>query len=220
MKYFIISQPKSGTYLLANLLVEFGIKHSYIHVGENKYEKYDPKNLDEAVRNPSKYSVKSNLENSLSLVENGSLAVSHIGHSEKKVKLLKDFKKILITRDRREIGESAERWKKDYKRGKYVKHINLKYDYESIERWKEEEDVFHLEFNDIIKINTEKLDELQMHLFPSRDDLQDSVLCARNAMSKDSITKSQFRGTEKKKVNTFDYLQIKFSKLFSKLFKK
>ena len=217
MKYFIISQPKSGTYLLANLLVEFGIKHSYMHIREERYEKYDPNNLDESARNPSKYSFNSHLENTLTLIEEGSLAVSHLEHSEKKVELLKDFKKILITRDGKEIRESAKRWKKDYKRGK---GMPPKYDYEAIERWKEEEDVFHLDFGDIININKSKLDELQKHLFPRRGNLYNSESCAKNAMAKDSITKSQFRGTEKKMVTTFESLQIRLSKLFSKLFKR
>lgn len=188
-----------------------------MHIGEERYEKYDPNNLDECARNPSKYSFASALEKTVSLIAEGNLAVSHLEHSEKKAQMLKDFKKILITRNRKEIGESAARWKKDYKRGK---GMPPKYDYESIEKWSEEKDVFHIDFYDIININKVKLDELQRYLFPEKDNLYDSALCARTAMSKDSITKSQFRGTGKKMVTNLEHLQIRFSKLFSRLFKK
>jgi len=206
LKYFIISQPKSGTHLLANLLVEFGIKHSYMHIAPGHYRKINVKQLDDSVRNPNKHFFKSKFKDSLNLIDTRNFAVGHISHTVENVTSLKDFKKILITRNEEDIIKSAKRWREDYGGGADVSRENL----ESIRSWTRESDVFHITFEDIINTEKDKLDQLQKYIFPTRRKLENSVVHAKKAMAKDSFTKSKMRGSVKKRIKNKTLHRVNF----------
>jgi len=93
MKYLILSQPKSGTYLASNLLKNLDINQSFIHLSLEKYEDYTNADLDHAKNNPKKYSHKLNLSESVKLIKDGFFAVGHIPCTNETQAILKDFKK-------------------------------------------------------------------------------------------------------------------------------
>jgi len=185
MKYFIISQPKAGTYLLSNVLIELGIEPTHLHISTTNYQDYSSKEID-AATNPKKYSKKIPMEESLRLIGNNSFAVGHIPYNNTTEILLKDFKKILITRDTNGIKESFERFKKEFqRRNRYNKTLN-----DNIEMWKKT-NIFHIKFEEVISKNAEKIDSLQTYLFNKINVNSENAL--ENALNNPSLTKSSIR---------------------------
>lgn len=185
MKCFIISQPKAGTYLLSNVLIELGIKPTHLHISNKKYEDYSSKDAD-AVKNPKKYSKNIPIQQSLKLIENNSFAVGHLPHNNKTEILLKDFKKILLTRNVKSIKKSWHRFNKDYQRENDFNEELLK----RIELWKNC-NIFHITFEELISKDIRKLDSLQLFLFNKIN--LNSAIALNNALNSDSLTKSSIR---------------------------
>lgn len=185
MKYFIISQPKAGTYLLSNVLIELGIIPTHLHISENKYEDYSNKDID-AVKYPKRYSKKVPIEQSLKLIGDNFFAVGHLSYSNDKEELLKDFKKILITRNTEDIKQSWEQFYKDYGRKNGFKEELLN----GIELWKKS-NIFHITFEELITKDIEKLNSLQLFLFGKVK--MDSINVLDTALKKPSLTKSSIR---------------------------
>ena len=183
MRYFIISLPKSGTYLAANLYQELGIDFSYIHYNVGGYTKYDPNNFEDSKKNPVKYTNKGPLIETIDLLGENQVAVGHIKHEPRFVELFKPLNKVLMTRRRLDIDASAKRWK-EYS-GRNVSSVLSTIP--AILEWRDEPDVFVLNFNDINNCNVERIDELQKHLFGEVK--VDSELAVERALSKDSMTK-------------------------------
>lgn len=186
MKYFIISQPKAGTYLCANLLQEFNIGFEGLHFTLNKYQRYDLNNLEDCRKNRSKYSIKSPIHESINQIKDSHLGVGHLGYTNDTESLLKDFKKILLVRDKTSSTKSWKTWAKITGKspnselitdGKRV----------SIEKWSGKENVFVLNFYDMINHNLEKINELQTFLFGTV--VFDSKESIDKALKKDSLTK-------------------------------
>lgn len=190
MKYFILSQPKAGTYLCANLLQEFDIGFQGLHYTTHKYEKYDLNNLEECRKNRKKFSIKIPIHESIKLINDNEVGVGHLGYNNETEIILKDFKKILLVRDRHSCKESWIKWAKVTGKSSDSELItNGKRT--SIENWKNKENVFTLQFNDMIEKNQEKLDGLQMFLFNSIK--FNSKACMKHALKKDSLTKDKNR---------------------------
>ena len=185
MKYFIISQPKSGTYLLSNILIELGITPTHLHISNEKYEDYSSKDTD-TVKNPKKYSKNIPIEQSLKLIRDESFAVGHLPYSDTTEELLKDFKKILITRNINDIKMSWQRFKRDYQR-KNGFNTELLHD---IELWKKS-NIFHITFDELISKDIEKINSLQLFLFNKIN--VDSTIALDNALNSPSLTKSSIR---------------------------
>jgi hypothetical protein len=185
VKYFIISQPKSGTYLLSNILIELGIIPTHLHISNERYEDYSNKGND-AVKNPKKYSKNIPIEESLTLIEDKSFAVGHLPYSENAEILLKDFKKILITRDINDIEKSWQRFNKDYQRKNGFNKELLN----DIELWKKS-NIFHITFEELITKDIKKLDSLQLFLFNKIN--VNSANALDNALNSPSLTKSSIR---------------------------
>ncbi len=191
MKIFVISQPKAGTYLCANILRELGFKFNQYHFGEKKYEKYPEPgavNYAEKIKNPLAFGLEKRvpLEESLTLIEDSHVGVGHLMYSRKNQSLLKEFKKIVLTRPRHEIIESLERWERYSGRKKTnLDHTLARCD--SVEKWIGDDDVFHMTFKDMKEIDTEKIDRLQDFL--KINHRYDSKKICLNALSKPSITK-------------------------------
>ena len=183
MKYMVISQPKAGTYLCANLLETLGLKFSGVHIDPGMYRIFynnNPLDYD-------KHDV--GLDRALSVVPEGQFGVGHIPCTEENKLFLQDTKKILITRGKKGIQDSAKRYKKEKHVG--VDHIINDNNLALIKLWQDEDLTFHITFSDIIQENAKKIDNLQTFLFGEVRTNSDRA--ARVAKKKDSMTKSSIR---------------------------
>lgn len=186
MKYFIISQPKAGTYLCANLLQEFGIAFEGLHFTLNKYQRYDLNNLEDCRKNRSKYSIKSPIEESIKLIKNRQVGVGHLNYDNNTENLLKDFKKILLVRDKTSSITSWKKWAKITGKSSNSELITQGKRV-GIENWNNKENVFTLSFYDMINVNLEKINNLQIFLFDKL--ISNSEIAMKIALKKDSLTK-------------------------------
>ncbi len=180
MKTLIISMPKSGTYLCSNLLLEFGIRQTLLHLNPGTYQQYTS-DINDTRKNPQKYTHQLKFEKSIELFGDNEFAVTHVSYNKKRAQLLKNTKKILLVRDEKEIVESYQRWNE--KTGRPMPALNLG----DIKRWEQETNIFKLSFNDMINKNVEQIDRLQNYLFNSIK--FDSLMCIKNAIELPSMTK-------------------------------
>lgn len=188
MRYLVVSQPKSGTMLSANLLQEFGLTFSYVHIFGNRYVKRHPE-IWNSNDFHERLAVPSDVATGLKQVPEDTFALSHLSPiHHNSIELTKNFRKILITRDYNEIRESAKRFEDKFD----IKIGNLSDQrLDNIALWAEQPDVFHLTFNDMIEKNTKVLDALQVWI---RDDIKfDSETAINNALANDTPTKSYLR---------------------------
>lgn len=192
MKVIIISQPKAGTYLTANLLQEFGLTFSGYHVSESCYQKYDLNNLTDSVKNPYKYTIDSELSKSLELIVDNEFAVSHLGYNTENKKKLKNYKKIVVSRNYSDTLESWERFAELRTVPHYSKVKTLTETfYNNILQWLDESDTYSITFEDMINKNNFIVDNLQVFLFGNI--IVNSQLALEQALSKPSLTKSSIR---------------------------
>ena len=191
LKVLVISQPKSGTYLCANLLKEFDLNFTGLHLSQRKYEQYPQDNLQDVRNNLSDYRHRTDLNESIKMINNNSFAVGHIGYSDSNAELLSDFKKILITRPANERIESGMRWAVMHQ-GKSThwtkEKLEQRYNDGDHEGWLNENNVFHITFNDMKNKNISRINQLQEFLFGSK--MYDSNISIDNALNKDSLTKA------------------------------
>tara|TARA_B110000977_G_scaffold170476_1_gene221228 strand:- start:771 stop:1328 length:558 start_codon:yes stop_codon:yes gene_type:complete len=185
MRALIISQPKAGTYLCANLLQEFGIKFAGHHLNQDNYQQYNLGNIHNGLTNPIAYTFAEPICKSIRRINDNYFAVTHLNHTDELFGLFRPFKKIIITRPRHEILESYERFK-SIRNGKGVFEFDLKQHY-----WLDYPNTFHITFTDMIKKNVTVIDELQYFLFGNK--IHNSRKCIRNALMNDSLTKSSIR---------------------------
>jgi len=188
MRTFIISQPKAGTYLCANLLVELGLKHTGMHCkGTGKYQAYDLDDPDAIHKGPEYTKEKGNFMQVLDLIPDNAFAVGHLEYTDKHIDALKNFKKVLVTRPFKDFDAALERFQKEMNRKVAIN----KNKYEKIKKWNDEQDVFMINFYDMIDKNEKKIDELQMHLFG--EVRVNSLTAITNALEAKSLTKTSLR---------------------------
>lgn len=190
MKVMIISQPKAGTYLCSNLLVEMKIPTCGYHYKENLLNKYDLDDIENIREGLKREKIRLPLTKTINLLPDNYHAVSHLDYNKLNVNLLKDFKIILLTRDYKERVESWNTWTKLKGDNKGSGNINYELQ-ENKKKWIKESNVFHLLFNDMINKNEEQLNQLQQFLF--NEIKFSSINCMSNALQKDSLTKSKKR---------------------------
>jgi len=183
MKIVVISLPKSGTYLMGNILQNMGFENTYKHLSKKGGQEYDPNNIQDGIKNPRKYDSNKSLEQNLNEIKNGQYALSHLGYDDQTAVLLKDFVTIYLERDQKEIEESFKRWCE--KSGRPYKPWR-KEKLEAIKKWKDQSD-FQLTFDDMINKNTKKLDRLQLQLFDKVK--YDSAEVLTKSLKMDSMTK-------------------------------
>ena len=186
MRAIIISLPKSGTYLCQNLLGVFGLHKTLIHLnGGKNNQQYDSEKYSLGRTNSQMFRIDQSMEDVLKNMSDNSVAATHLQFNKKHDLLFKPFKKILVHRDLQGRTESAERWKKIRKNP-----VKLQ-GHESIMQWEGKPDVFTLQFDDMVEVNTPVLDQLQQFLF---DEIKyDSVSSMNEALAEDSLTKSEIR---------------------------
>ncbi len=166
IKCFIISQPKAGTYLCANILKELGFYFHNNHFSEKHFAIYPPvgsPELVEKLQHPHKAKVRYPLRMSLQRLKSGQVGVGHLVYKHDTEKLLRKFYKIVLTRDKEDIIASMDRWQKLSKRAP----ANLDAVLETADRilpWISREGVFHMTFNDMKNMNLDKINKLQSFL--------------------------------------------------------
>lgn len=181
MKVFIISQPKSGTYLLSALISFFNLKESYLHFSENKYEKYDHSKLEKGRTEPSFFSQKLSIVESIKLVPENSIAVGHLPYTQNIAKLLINFKKVFIDRNIQDRLQSAVRWSKFS--GRSVPKVSKS----KIDLWKTDKNIFVIQFEDIKNKKISAIDKLQLFLF--NEVKYNSIDAVDYALNTETLTK-------------------------------
>mgnify|MGYP000285753899 FL=1 len=181
--------------MLANLLANFGMYSTGWHVKNGKYRVYD-------IRKPlPKFEKKNDLKkyiqsvtyqiggfsDIIDTIPNNGFAQGHLEYQGKYIKPLRDVKKILLTRPHEQHKESIKRFQDEMHGDTSVTEEA----YHNIERWKDEDNVFELTFNDLIKPKYAKLRKLQTFLFGEVK--HDEVAAIHKALAAPSPTKSSIR---------------------------
>ena len=188
MKTIIISQPKSGTYLCSNLLVELGLSSVGLHLTDSKYYyQYDLNSQDcmnEDIFRNYKHTGKSLIDN-LSLILPNHFAVGHIPFRQEYVKSFEKYKLIYLHREAKDIESSWGRFNQE--RGRYGRYTEASFN--KIAMWKHH--AHNISFNDMVSTNTVAIDALQLYLF--NEIVCDSLVVMQKALAKPSLTKSSIR---------------------------
>lgn len=191
MKAFVISQPKAGTYLLSSFLYHIGMNQSYMHISERVYYQFDPEHIELARTNPELYQRAQPYYESIKQIPKNGFAVGHLPYQNNFELVLRDVKKILLTRDHNEIAESYRRWSNESGRGFIEEKFNrMLSKLDPIREWKGY-DVFAITFQDLIDKNIDKLDQLQLFLYNKIN--VSSSIAIEKALNYDTKTKSSLR---------------------------
>ena len=189
IKCFIISQPKAGTYLCANILKELGFHFHNNHFSEKHFAIYPPvgsPGLAEKLENPHRARVRYPLQQSLPRIKSGQVGVGHLVYKHDTEKRLRKFYKIVLTRDKKDILASMERWTKFSKRPP----ANLNAVLDTADRilpWIKRQGVFHMTFNDMKNMNLDKINKLQSFLRIYHSLGSETLI--KRALAEPSITK-------------------------------
>lgn len=124
-KVIICSIPKAGTYLFAKLLENIGLNFCRLHLWASGFSDYRFVSIREGRENYFKYSVEMPLNDSLKLISPGQFAVSHLECTLQTRHMLKEFKKIYIYRNIRDVIVSHMRFMSDTGRGGDNEFMNL-----------------------------------------------------------------------------------------------
>jgi hypothetical protein len=100
-RVLLVSIPKSGTYLVAELLKALGYRWTGMHLAETAYTDYSGSALEEARREPGRFTRKEPLSTSLANIRAGEFAVGHLPFKPEIVEATRSFKRIYLTRDLR-----------------------------------------------------------------------------------------------------------------------
>ena len=116
-KAFVISIPKSGTYLVAELLTRLGMESVKLHLSLDYVTDYRFASLKDGRERPELFDVRMKFADALQFIDNGQFAVGHIECSELTVQLLRNFRKIFVFRNLRDALVSYMRFLLDTGRG-------------------------------------------------------------------------------------------------------
>ncbi|HEV8002328.1 MAG TPA: sulfotransferase domain-containing protein [Planctomycetaceae bacterium] len=97
----VVSIPKSGTYLVAELLKALGYRWTGMHLAETAYTDYSGSQLQEARENPGRFARSEPLSVSLTRIHAGEFAVGHLPFKPEVVEAVRPFKRLFVTRDLR-----------------------------------------------------------------------------------------------------------------------
>ena len=116
-KVFVVSIPKSGTYLWSNILDQLGYTFCGKHIWTLGYQQI-PEDRNDFFECAEKYYIESDLADSLSQIQDGEYSVGHLPCDPQTIELLKDFKLIFSYRDLRECIVSYINYGSKFKRNK------------------------------------------------------------------------------------------------------
>ncbi len=187
MKVLVISQPKSGTYLCANILQNLGLEFTFQHLSQHSFGQYYKQDFNIGRANPQSVTKPRSFAKSLSVIGDNQFSVSHIKYSKDNEKLLQPFKKVVLSRDEREAAISWNLYKKET--GRNMRELQ-KIVKTSLE-WANTTNSFLMGFEDMVGKNTLVIDNLQIFLFGKVK--YDSEMIITLSLTQDSITKSSRR---------------------------
>lgn len=190
MKTIIVSRPKSGTFLAANLLENFDMEFTNMILRPDSYCDLSAGSGLDSFLPDNQVIFNVRLKDSVHLVPDNGFAVSHLKCNEHKKYVLKDFKKVFVTRDLKERHKSFQRMKNYFleKGEAWGDKTYEKIDNEMIALWENEPDVFTITFEEMVEKNVEKINNLQTFLFGKVK--FDSLNAIEKALQRDSVTKS------------------------------
>ena len=107
---FVQTVPKSGTYLVAEILKNLGVIFSGIHLSH--WNLVDERNatLEQLRTNPDRFNSKADFPTAVSIIKNGQFAVGHIPYKAEYVDALSRFRKIITYRGMRDMICSYTRY--------------------------------------------------------------------------------------------------------------
>jgi len=192
MKVIVISQPKSGTYLCGEILKNLDIGPTHLHIAKDSYTYYDPKKLNQIIKDPKLTRVMCDLKDSVNKINENQYALSHLSYNKDNETLLRSFKKIILVRDEEERKESFDRWMKNTGREQdegrtfdQQKEIGL-----NILPWSKVDNTLTLQFNDLLN-DSQTIDKIQLFLFNKI--VHNSNNVHQKSLNADTITKSSKR---------------------------
>jgi Sulfotransferase domain len=170
-RVIIVSIPKSGTYLVAELLKALGYHWTGMHLAETAYTDYSGSQLEEARQDPGRFTRSESLSEALTRIRPGEFAVGHLPFKAAVVQATKRFNRIYLTRDLRSALVSYMRFL--HATGRLgAKHLAwyaipelhercnlflqttapylLKRFYEGMAGWPEQSDVLPVRFEDLV----------------------------------------------------------------------
>jgi hypothetical protein len=100
-RVIVVSIPKSGTYLAAELLKALGYRWTGMHLAETAYTDYSGSALEEARQDPGRFVRSEPLSVSLTHIQPGQFAVGHLPFKDDVVQSTGPFKRLYLTRDLR-----------------------------------------------------------------------------------------------------------------------
>jgi len=122
---FILTIPKSGTYLITRILANLGFVDCGVHIANDNLQ--DNRFADEKMLRvqPWKYIVWVPIDVSTRLIDNGQFSFGHIPYSGEGERLLRDFKKVFTFRELRDVIVSLLRYH-DSREHNYAKPERLR----------------------------------------------------------------------------------------------
>jgi hypothetical protein len=100
-RVIVVSIPKSGTYLVAEILKALGYRWTGMHLAETAYTDYTGSALEEARQDPGRFARSEPLSASLTRIHPGEFAVGHLPFKTEVIETTRPFKRIFVTRDLR-----------------------------------------------------------------------------------------------------------------------
>jgi hypothetical protein len=211
-RVLVVSIPKSGTYLTAELVKALGYRWTGMHVGETAYSDYSRSDLDEARRDPGRFARSEPLSTSLERIQPGEFAVGHLRFKPEIIEATRPFKRIYLTRDLRSalisymrfmhstgrLGARHLAWYPvaDLRRRCHVflqvsAPLILKWYYEGMAGWSNLDDTLHVRFEDLtgdVERATRAIEAVATFLVVSNCDAAGIL---RASLATETITKSE-----------------------------
>ena len=175
--------------MCANILKELGFHFHNNHFSEKHFAIYPPVGSPELavkLQHPHRARVRHVLQQSLPRIKSGQVGVGHLIYKHDTEKRLRKFYKIVLTRDKKDILASMERWTKFSKRPP----ANLNAVLDTADRilpWIGRQGVFHMTFNDMKNMNLDKINKLQSFLRIYHSLGSETLI--KRALAEPSITK-------------------------------
>lgn len=107
-KVIVCSIPKSGTYLVAEIVKQLGFRATNLHLGTHEFADYGAADLETGRRNPGQLIVSELIESSINRVRDGEFAVGHLPIET--APLLSGFRVVFVCRNVRDVLISFCRW--------------------------------------------------------------------------------------------------------------
>ncbi|MGN6512746.1 MAG: sulfotransferase domain-containing protein [Lysobacteraceae bacterium] len=100
-RVFVLSMPKAGTYLMAELLARAGLAATQLHVNDDSVDDYASLSLEQGRVQPERARRQSKPVDALALIGPGQFAVGHLAYTQALERALQEFHLVFLRRDPR-----------------------------------------------------------------------------------------------------------------------